>query len=88
MLSTAKPLFLVLSAAYSLGAQPLEAYRPAALDAPLAGFHQDVTVVAGAAATVVKVVADDLQSGESAANLPGRLLDTVKREMRAVIARR
>lgn len=88
MFPTLKPLFLLLSAAYGLGAQPLEDYRPTAVDAPLAGFHQDVTTIAGAAATIVKVVADDLQSGESAANLPGRLFDTVKREMRAVIVRR
>ncbi len=88
MFSTAKPVFLLLSAAYGLGAQPMDSIRPRPLDAPLTGFHQDVTVVAGAAAMVVKVVADDLTSGESAVNLPARLLDTVRREMRAVIERR
>lgn len=45
MLAPAKPLVLLLVAAYAYGAPACDGARPALLDAPLHGFHQDVTLL-------------------------------------------
>lgn len=69
MLSALKPVSLILAMAYSYGAPLFDPVRPGALDLPLRGFHEDMTVAARDGFAIIRQLAT---AGSIHGSLEGR----------------
>jgi hypothetical protein len=86
MLTTVKPVTLLLTLAWSSGAPLFDAVRPKALDLPLRGFHEDVSLAASEGFTAIRQLAATGSVRGTVEAIPGaKLFRQVDRDVKAAI---
>jgi hypothetical protein len=86
MLTTLKPVTLLLTMAWSCGAPLFDAVRPKALDLPLRSFHEDVSLATSEAFMAIRQFATTGNVRGTVEALPGaKLFRQVDRDLKSAI---